>query len=466
MKERVVTFQGHHNYIVSIAKLCKENCLFTDVVILCDDGKLVAHKIVLAAVSPFLRHVLDTDSSSVSSGQTTIVMPDVRKDIVQQLLDFLYTGVMKLSPSATWELQQLVLLLQIDPQNVGVDAICSDSTGKIEPTSPGSVVQTTLGVKIAHKADISKPSLSSSPLQKAPSVSHISRSASKGVKSPSRVNGIKESPKTSPRDAPPTSESVTLTPKLKISELNSTKLKFSEATHPKLKISEIVPSSKPKNLDTQNNGNKTKIQESTGIKLKSSENSTATKVKPQDATPSKIKNHENKQNKPKSEKSLNPMKISISSGSIIRSAEPVKPVNRVDEYNFSLSMNSNSNPISSKEKISTRKRPLSEKIDYKEMIADEETSTIKKSRGGKSRAKSGGVKAGGKKRNEEVVCAICNQFDPSIPSHYKLPGNKTEWIGCDCNRWFHKFCTGLKEVDDSFSCRLVHKTCLQSPQLS
>ena len=97
MKERVVTFQGHHNYIVSIAKLCKENCLFTDVVILCDDGKLVAHKIVLAAVSPFLRHVLETDSSSVSSGQTTIVMPDVRKDIVQQLLDFLYTGVMKVN---------------------------------------------------------------------------------------------------------------------------------------------------------------------------------------------------------------------------------------------------------------------------------------------------------------------------------------------------------------------------------
>ena len=108
----------------------------------------------------------------------------------------------------------------------------------------------------------------------------------------------------------------------------------------------------------------------------------------------------------------------------------------MDEYNFSLSMN-NSNPEnSSKEKtltISTRKRPLSEKIDYKDMIADEEPG-LKKSRGGKSRAKSGGVKAGGKKRNEEVVCAICNQFDPSIPSHYRLPGNKTEWIGCDCNR--------------------------------
>ena len=93
--DRVVTFQGHHSYIVSIAKLCKENGLFTDVTILCDDGKLLAHKIVLAAVSPFLRHVLDVETSN--TGQTTIVMPEVRKEIVQQLLDFLYTGIMKVS---------------------------------------------------------------------------------------------------------------------------------------------------------------------------------------------------------------------------------------------------------------------------------------------------------------------------------------------------------------------------------
>ena len=91
--DRVVTFNGHHSYIVSIAKLCQTNGLFTDVTILCDDGKLLAHKIVLAAVSPFLCHVLD--SVDTNTNQTTIVMPDVRREIVQQLLDFLYTGVMK-----------------------------------------------------------------------------------------------------------------------------------------------------------------------------------------------------------------------------------------------------------------------------------------------------------------------------------------------------------------------------------
>ena len=37
------------------------------------------------------------DSASGHSGQTTIVMPDIRKEIVQQLLDFLYTGIMKVN---------------------------------------------------------------------------------------------------------------------------------------------------------------------------------------------------------------------------------------------------------------------------------------------------------------------------------------------------------------------------------
>ena len=106
--DRVVTFQGHHSYIVSIAKLCKENGLFTDVTILCDDGKLLAHKIVLAAVSPFLRHVLDVETSN--TGQTTIVMPEVRREIVQQLLDFLYTGIMKVRGSVVRRESSIIIL--------------------------------------------------------------------------------------------------------------------------------------------------------------------------------------------------------------------------------------------------------------------------------------------------------------------------------------------------------------------
>ena len=81
---------------------------------------------------------------------------------------------------------------------------------------------------------------------------------------------------------------------------------------------------------------------------------------------------------------------------------------------------------------------MSEKIDYNEMMADEDLS-LKKGKAGKGRGKSvrGGGKGGGGRgsRDGDVLCAICNQFDPNIPPGYSSYGNKTEWIGCDCNRY-------------------------------
>ena len=85
----------------------------------------------------------------------------------------------------------------------------------------------------------------------------------------------------------------------------------------------------------------------------------------------------------------------------------------------------------------TRKRPLSEAINYSDMMDEDPREISKRGRGGKSRGKSvGRGGGGGKGRHQDmdnVVCAICNQFDPHIPS-YNRQGNTTEWIGCDCNR--------------------------------
>jgi len=324
--DRVVTFQGHHSYLVSIAKLCKENGLFTDVTILCDDGKLVAHRIVLAAVSPFLCHVLDAATGDTPA--TTIIMPDVRKEIVQQLLEFLYTGIMKLSPSATWELQQLVLLLQIDPQNVGVDTI----RGGLDPDKydrlSSSVCQT-LGIKIAHKADISaqhKVSPKHSPTPATKPASNVVKvppkvSSPKSARSPPLTNGLKERLAESPKNStpPPTNQvKHSATPTLKI--VNST--------------------------------------------LK-----TTLKTKGQDSKPGRKTQ----------EKSLNPLKLSISSGSIIRandSNDSFKQSHHLkDSQNNISSITSSVTPDSSNVipnlKIVTRKRPLSEKIDYSEMIEED-----------------------------------------------------------------------------------------------
>ena len=62
---------------------------------------------------------------------------------------------------------------------------------------------------------------------------------------------------------------------------------------------------------------------------------------------------------------------------------------------------------------------------------------------------------------ETWVCAICQCYDPIITSPIKshIP-ETTEWIGCDCNRWYHKYCTKLKTIDDSFSCKELNRECL------
>lgn len=67
---------------------------------------------------------------------------------------------------------------------------------------------------------------------------------------------------------------------------------------------------------------------------------------------------------------------------------------------------------------------------------------------------------------ETWVCAICKCYDPVITSPIKNPKgtgqdqSTTEWIGCDCNRWYHQYCTKLKKIDDSFSCKQLNRKCL------
>ena len=65
---------------------------------------------------------------------------------------------------------------------------------------------------------------------------------------------------------------------------------------------------------------------------------------------------------------------------------------------------------------------------------------------------------------ESYKCGICNQFDP--PLQTQMGNNQsatrytTEWVGCDCERWFHKPCTKMKKFMKSFSCKSVKMKCL------
>ncbi|TRY62829.1 hypothetical protein TCAL_16553 [Tigriopus californicus] len=72
---------------------------------------------------------------------------------------------------------------------------------------------------------------------------------------------------------------------------------------------------------------------------------------------------------------------------------------------------------------------------------------------------------------DDIVCGICEQFDPPVSPENSGDKRKrakytTEWVGCDCDRWFHRQCTKLSRVSDKFSCRSVKMKCLKTKSTS
>lgn len=63
---------------------------------------------------------------------------------------------------------------------------------------------------------------------------------------------------------------------------------------------------------------------------------------------------------------------------------------------------------------------------------------------------------------ESYACGICNHHDPppEISNNQSVTRYTTEWVGCDCERWFHKPCTKMKKFMKSFSCKSVKMKCL------
>ena len=64
------------------------------------------------------------------------------------------------------------------------------------------------------------------------------------------------------------------------------------------------------------------------------------------------------------------------------------------------------------------------------------------------------------KEEELVTCGICHLLDPPVdPSVPQSSAETTEWVGCDCYRWFHKSCTQLTKFTEKFSCKSVRMRC-------
>lgn len=63
---------------------------------------------------------------------------------------------------------------------------------------------------------------------------------------------------------------------------------------------------------------------------------------------------------------------------------------------------------------------------------------------------------------DDIVCGICHEYDPPHPDGLakKTQSYTTDWVGCDCSRWFHKHCTNKQRFTTLFSCRSVKMKCL------
>ncbi len=118
---RVFKFPSHQSHTLALAKMCKESKAFADCVIQCDVGAHKAHRLVLGAASAFLKEVFADLPASLT--EATVVVPGVKNEIVAGLLDFLYTGEMKVERADTADLQRLIEALQIDRSLIDVDAV-------------------------------------------------------------------------------------------------------------------------------------------------------------------------------------------------------------------------------------------------------------------------------------------------------------------------------------------------------
>ena len=104
----------HTEVLETGIKHAKDNNVFSDVTLVCDDGDLYhAHKLVLISGSPFLKYLL---SSQPCQDQAMIFLAGFTNKAIKSLLEFIYAGVL--------EVEKELLNDVIDTaKNLGIDSL-------------------------------------------------------------------------------------------------------------------------------------------------------------------------------------------------------------------------------------------------------------------------------------------------------------------------------------------------------
>ncbi|XP_063696068.1 uncharacterized protein LOC134827387 isoform X1 [Culicoides brevitarsis] len=96
-----------------ILKDVYENSLNCDVILRVGDRKFPTHKAVLAFGSDFLKEIIE-ENTALQPGQTpTISIPEVDPDIVEEILNFIYTGETRLKEERFMEFVDVCNLLKL-----------------------------------------------------------------------------------------------------------------------------------------------------------------------------------------------------------------------------------------------------------------------------------------------------------------------------------------------------------------
>lgn len=121
-----------HQHIVEQIAECFESGLYTDLVVRCKDGKMIhAHKLVLSAVSPFLKLLLEPDEDVNSSDIQTLELPEVEFNDVQLLVDVIYNGLVEATME---ELRVLIKLARYLYINIPIsNEMCSSLNLDLPP---------------------------------------------------------------------------------------------------------------------------------------------------------------------------------------------------------------------------------------------------------------------------------------------------------------------------------------------
>jgi len=438
-KQKTVKFSGHENQISSIVRVCREGGVFTDAELICEDGTIHVHRMVLGAVSQFL-HTLLLDVWP--QDRASVLLPGVRREVATQLVEFIYTGYMQLCEFNSWELQQLVLQLQIDPQNVVVDVVDTNNiVTKLVQTKDAESFVVQPKPKIESQTPGSHDPIIDQLINQSTLINRKSASTSRKSTSVERKTIVDAAVATVDRKSGSIDRKQNTTTEDTASvERRSVRQRSSDSYR---SYSECSPPGSPVVSPQQGSPRRGTSPRAGGSVRNRSSSGRGTR-----------------------EQSPGGRSRTISGRG---TGDPT--VSSTGEFMSILRPSEKSNVIKI---VSSRKRRSSN-----DDRPSKEPKTEVGGVGGRGRGKGGMLRTRGRARSrglstprakdkgrhdirnvETWVCAICGQYDPVLPGG---GGDTTEWIGCDCNRWFHKFCTKLKVVDDNFSCKMVQKTCLIHP---